>query len=342
MISRVAESCFWFHRYLERAECTARLLRVNRSFQLDVQLPEGERWQPVVVVAGEEERFPALFPEPSMNDPEVVQDYLTWDERSSVGIVSSMQGARENARTIREVISQDAWECMNSSWHWLRGGQGRKLYGRDRDAFYQRVKSLVAMIEGVCESTILHGEAVDFMRMGMLLERAGQTARLLDVKHHLLEPIEGESRRGPFESAHCMALLRSCSAEQAFLKRGSGVISGPAVASFLVLDEQFPRAIAYSLDRAWNFLQRIRDATDHRMGEHSAHLLGELVAHVNTTLVGDLWGDGLHRELTHIIDSAAEACEMIHEEYFDPSFEPPKSVSMQSRAYSEVPESVES
>jgi len=304
---------------------------VNRSYQLDVQLPEGERWAPVVVVAGEQERFPELFPHASMNDAEVVQDYLTWDERSKVSIMSSLLGARENARTIREVISQDAWESMNSTWHWLRGGPGRRLYGRDRDSFYQRIKATVAMIEGVCESTILHEQPFDFMRMGMLLERAAQTARLLDVKHHLLEPIEGESRRGPLESAHCMALLRSCSAEQAFLKRGSGVLTGPAVASFLVLDDRFPRSIAHALGRAWNFLQRIREATDHKMGEHSAHLLGELVAHVNTTLVGDLWGDGLHRELTHIIDCASETCEMIHEEYFDPSFEPPpKSVRLQS------------
>lgn len=332
MISRVAESCFWFHRYLERAECTARLLRVNRSYQLDVNLPEGERWKPVVVVTGEEQRFPELFPESSINDAEVVQDYLTWDERSAVGIVSSMLGARENARTIREVISQDAWECMNSQWHWLRGGQGRKLYGRDRDAFYQRIKAMVAMIEGVCESTILHEQAFDFMRMGMLLERAAQTARLLDVKHHLMEPIEGDSRRAPLESAHCMAILRSCSAEQAFLKRGSGVLTGPAVATFVVLDDKFPRSVAHALGRAWNCLQRIREATDHKMGEHSERLLGELVAHVSTTLVGDLWGDGLHRELTHIIDSAAEACIMIHEEYFDPSFEAPKSVQMQSLA----------
>ncbi len=323
MISRVAEACFWFHRHLERADSTARLLRVNRSFLLDVSLPEIERWWPVIVVSGEQRRFSELFPPEAANDAEGVQDYLVWDKRCEVGVRAAVYWARENARTIRDVIGRDAWEAMNAFWHWVHGGQGRRLYTQDRDGFYARVKQEVVLAEGTCEATIMHGEAFDFMRLGMLLERAAQTARIVDVKYHLLGPTEPQTGRAPVETAQWMALLRSCSAEEAFLKTSNGSPSGPEIAAFLVLEPGFPRAVRYSLERAWTFLQRIRERSRHGGGEESRRRLGELVAHVAKLRVTDLAGTGLHAEATHIIDTTAEVCASIHDEYFDPRFDAP-------------------
>ncbi|MEM9190523.1 MAG: alpha-E domain-containing protein [Myxococcota bacterium] len=320
MISRVAENCFWMQRYMERAESTARLLRVTRAFLLDVQLPELDRWQPLVVVTGERERFPVHFPEEKANDAEVVQRYLTWDERCPVSIRSSVYWARENARTIREVISIELWETINSLWHWVRGGQGRRLYAQDRDAFYRRIKETSALFQGVCQSTMLQEEPYDFMCLGLLLERASQTARMLDVKYHLLGPTTDARPETPMESAQWTALLRCCSGEHSYYRRHRTRLTGPKVATFLLADPSFPRSVAHCLDRSWGFLQRIEAATE-RSGLPSATLLSSLSRRVRETPPETIVARGLHAELTHIIDTTARVCEAVHGDYLDPVLE---------------------
>lgn len=331
MISRVAESCFWIQRYVERAEHTARLLRETRAFLLDVQVPELEQWQPVIVVSGERERFAAFAGDPQLDESERVQNYLVWNEDSPIAIERSVFWARENARTIREVISGEMWEALNGLWHWLKRGQGKRVYSQDRDAFYGRIKDSAALFQGVCHSTMLHEEPFDFMRLGMLLERASQTARVLDVKYHALgptvpaegdEPTRKESPESPLESAEWTTLLRCCSAEQSYFRRHqlrqfSGM-SGQEVAGFLLKEEAFPRSVFHCLSRAWNFLRRIETSTG-RVGLPSALALEPLVKRLESNSIDDILREGLHGELTHIIDTVAGVCDRIHTDYFDPS-----------------------
>ena len=318
MISRVAESCFWLQRNVERADSMARLLRATRAFLLDVNLPELDRWRSVIVVSGEQERFPALHGRAAADDGETVQRYLAWDERCPVGIAQATHWARENARTIREVISLEMWEAINAFWNWLRRGQGKRLYERDRDAFYQRVKDAWALFQGESQNTMLHEEPFDFMRLGLLLERANQTARMLDVKFHLLGPTRGDAPESTLESAQWVALLRSCSAEDSFRRHHQGGFAGPEVAAFLLLSESFPRAVRHSLQRASNFLERIATSTGRR--GPSADLLAELVASLEGQPIDVILERGLHEELTRVIDTAAAVGLAIHTEFFDPGF----------------------
>lgn len=325
MISRVAESCFWLTRHMERADNMARLLGVNRSFLLDTSLPQLERWMPVVVVSGEQQRFLELMPG-AEDDGEAVQDYLVWDERCPVGIRQSLYWARENARMIREVISLEMWESTNELWHWLKGGPGRRLYNRDRDAFYKRIKDAVAQFEGTAQHTMLHDEPFDFMRLGILLERANQTARIVDVKYHLLGPTQIDAPETPVEAAQWGALLRSCSAEESFWKRGDE-ISGPSVADFLMHEREFPRAIYYCLHRAFRYLQHLRAAIASGqekdgapIGERSVTQLGRLVESLENRSIDDVCANGLHQELTRIIDETASICVNLARDYLDPSF----------------------
>lgn len=319
MISRVAEACFWLHRYAERADNTARLLRVNHSFVLDVSLPELDRWNPVIVVSGEQQRFPELTRIELTADGEAIQDYSTWDERNPVSIVSSMYWARENARTIREVISREMWEAQNGHWHWLTGGEGKDLYHHDRDAFYRRVQDAVALFQGVCQSTLLHGEPFDFMQLGTLLERAGQTARILDVKYHTLGPTGSAGAETPLEAAHWLALLRSCSAIESFLKRSRREPHGSAIVEFLLWDEHFPRSILYCWDRSRRYLDRICRLC-RRTGLGSSAMLESLLDQLRTPARADLLAAGVHEELTRIIDATTELCTRIHHDFFAPSF----------------------
>lgn len=319
MISRVAESCFWLNRYMERVETLARILDVNLGFVLDVNLPAADRWRPLLVVTGEEPQFNRRFGAGGGDDGEAVQHYLTWDEESACSIYSSLRWARENARTIRETISLEMWEAINQLWLWLSGRAGRKLYDKDRHAFYLYVRNQGLLFHGICHNTVLHEEPFDFMRLGTALERAGQTARILDVKYHALGPTGGGPETSA-ETAQWLAILRSCSAIEPFFKRSGNVLSGGAVAAFLLMDDRFPRSVLHNLDRAENFLRRIRPLDRPQVGARSAALLESLLMHVQSLTVAQLVATkgGIHKALTEIVARTAAVCDQIHEELFDP------------------------
>ena len=316
LISRVAASCFWMSRYVERAENTARLAGVNRAFVLDVDLPVPEQWWPVVVAIGEQERIREHLPEAALLDGERVLEYLTWNEDNSVSIASSIHSARENARTIREVISLEMWETLNTFQHWLRGGKGRRLFREDPEEFFDRVRDHSSTFQGLAHNTMPHESAFDFMRMGMLIERAGWTARILDVKHHRLDLGAGEVDT-PVEAAHAIALLRSCSATDPFFRMRHGAPTGRRVVDFLLRAPNFPRSVTHCLDRAWNFLKRVRPDNG-LTGDRSAKLLAALVKDMQALGPDTVFERGLHGELTRIIDTTAAVCDAIHHDYFAP------------------------
>lgn len=335
MISRVAESCFWLHRYVERADNVARLLRVNRSFVLDVRLPEGARWRPVVVVSGEEERLVSLFGDDALDDGEQVQEYLTWNENNPGSIFSSIKWARENARTIRETISLEMWENLNVFWHWISGRQGHRLYKSDRDAFYLRIRDGAALFLGVSRQTVLHDEPFTFMQLGIMLERAGQTARIVDVKHHALAQGTQTGTETVLESAQSMALLRSCSAIEPFFKKNARTPAGRPVVAFLYGEKLFPRSIVHCLNQAGSLLEEIRHEAGEDMGAGSKALLTSLAESVRLNAASGTFPASLHDELTRVIDGTSEVCAAIHSEYFDPTFESAAvSTSVQSQEQS--------
>ena len=312
MISRVASCCFWLHRYLERAENVARLLRVNRSFTLDVQVDELEKHYPLIIVCGEQARFDARFPAGQRHDRDVVEDYLTWDEQNPVSIRSSIYWARENARTTREVVSLEMWESLNDLWNYLRYGVGRRQYKHDRDAFLKRIKDGCDLVLGQTESTLLEGEPLDFMRLGRFLERSSQTARMLDVKHHTLGP--SREVESPVETAQWSALLYSCGAAEAYHKRWPARPDGRSIAAFLLKEPALPRSVLGTLMRAHETLLRIRAQGHPGIGIDAERALASLVEHVRGAPIDA----SIHEELTRIIDETAAICVAIDEAYFDP------------------------
>lgn len=313
MISRVAESCFWLQRYLERADNTARLVSVNRAFVLDVDLGSAEQWWPVVVVVGEHKDIKAKLKAEQQADGEAIQEYLTWSERNPVSIVSSSHWARENARTIREVISLEMWETLNTFWHWLRGGPGRRLYREDAFAFYTRVREHAALFQGTCYNTMMQDQPFYFMQLGMLLERAGWTTRILDVKHHMIE----SEHVSPVGAAQLMALLRSCSATEPFFKTAHEAPTARRVVGFLLLSRNFPRSVFYCLRRTQELLSQLRPRNG-QTGEKSWLMLAALLDDLERLSIEDIFERGLHDELTRLIEAIAQICAAVHDDYFDP------------------------
>ncbi len=305
MISRVADHCFWFGRYVERAESTARMLAATASLALDAELPPAQVWRPVVVVSGEEDAFRTRVAEGSddhaaWGDGEIVQRFMAWDEDNGVSLARSITGARWNARSISEVVSLEAWETVNELHLWLTN-EADGVYANQREVFYQHVRRSTQLTLGLLRSTMLHDEPLDFVWLGVLLERVSQTARMLDVHHHAFTNLP--RRHEIIETALWLSLLRALSGSEAYMKRAAGRISSEAVARFLISEDAFPRSIAYCVHSAYDRLCAIRPPEQHELpGGMSLERLRVLDTWVAARRKESLTGSTVHELLTHVVD----------------------------------------
>ena len=312
MISRVADHCFWFGRYVERAESTARTLAASMSLALDAELPPAQVWRPVVVVSGEEARFLDRVAEgdeesAAWGDAEVVQRFMVWDEDNGVSMARSITGARWNASSIREVLSLEAWEAVNELHLWMRDTPAQAQYTHQRDAFYRHVRRASQLTLGLLRSTMLHDEPLDFVWLGVLLERVSQTARMLDVHHHAFTSLP--RRHELVETALWLSLLRALSGSEAYLKRAAGRISSEGVAGFLISEDAFPRSIAYCVHSAYDRLCAIRPPDRHELpGGATLERLRILDTWVAARQKEPLAGGAVHDLVTHVVDEVHEIC----------------------------------
>jgi uncharacterized alpha-E superfamily protein len=315
MISRVADHCFWFGRYIERAESTARMLAASVSLALDAELPPSQVWRPVLVVSGEESRFASRIAHgdddhAAWGDGEIVQRFMVWDEDSGVSLARSIQGMRWNARSIREVLSHEAWESVNELHLWMRDDLAPASFAQHRDAFYQHVRRATQLTLGLLRSTMLHDEPLDFVWLGVLLERVNQTARMLDVHHHAFTTVS--RRHEVVETALWLSLLRAVSGSEAYLKRAAGRISSEGVARFLVSEPAFPRSIAYCVHSAYSRLCDIRPPEARELpGGNALERLRVLDTWVGARATEPLIGSAVHDLLTHVVDEVHAICETV-------------------------------
>jgi uncharacterized alpha-E superfamily protein len=314
LISRVADHCFWFGRYLERAESTARVLSVTRNLALDAELSPRQCWRPLLIVDGEEPSFLKSHGPDAADDGELVQEYLTWARENASCIRHSVRAARENARSIREVVSLEAWEATNELYLWLASEEARDTYAEHRDGFYRRVRQSVQLALGLLRSTMLHDTPLDFIWLGVLLERVGQTARTLDVHHHALTRLE--SPHQVVETALWLSLLRACSGFEPFMKRYQGKVTGHQVAVFLILEPRFPRSVRYCVHSAYERLCEIRPPAEHELpGGRSQERLRVLDAWLAEKTPASLAGDATHDVLTHVVDEVHAICDEVGQEF---------------------------
>jgi uncharacterized alpha-E superfamily protein len=323
VISRVADHCYWFGRYLERTESTARVLSVTTSLALDAELTPDQCWLPVIIVSGEREQFAAR----GQGDPaqlgdtlgDTVSEYMTWDQDNMTSLTRSIGAARDNARSIREVVSLEAWEAINELYLWMlddrHDGGARAEYDRDRYGFYRHIRRMVQLCLGLLRSTMLHDKPLNFIWLGVMLERVGQTARVLDVHHHAFTHLP--SRQEVVETALWLSLLRACSGFEPFMKRNQGRVSAEAVAHFLVFEPDFPRSVRFCLDAAHRrFFEHIRPPDQRSLpGADTAARLGALASWLRARAHEPQPGD-LHALLTHVVDEAAAVGDDLGRELF--------------------------
>jgi uncharacterized alpha-E superfamily protein len=320
MISRVAEHCYWMSRYLERAENTARVLDVNQTLLLDLNVPVEQTWRPVLIING-------VYDMPGEPEAEAVQGYMTWESANRSSIAASLAAARENGRVIREVISAEMWERMNYYHLWMQGPAARALYDANRSEFYAQIRRINQLVHGIADATMAHGEAWEFFRLGKYLERACQTARILDVKYHILLPTPAHVGT-PVDQAHWGAILTSCSGYEPFHKqaRPVGADMAAAVADFLIFEPQFPRSVVCCLAECEEALHAIAGRPAGECGNEAERLLDELEGWLRGTDIAGVIAAGLHESLTRVVNSVHDIGAAIHRTYFDVKAQLPVSV----------------
>lgn len=288
MLSRVAESIYWMSRYIERAENVARVVDVNVLLELDLPDP-GEQWDPIVKVTGDHEDFLARYGAPTRAN---VVEFLAFDALNPNSVLSSVTQARENARSVREIISSEMWEEVNAFYLALRdpGARDRAVY--QTHDFFREVRRTSHLIEGTKNETMPHGEAWHFSRMGRFIERADQTSRILDVKYFLLLP-STEDVGKPIDDLQWSALLRSASAFEAY-RKAFGRVSASDVAAFLLFDREFPRSVYHCLSEAQESLGIASGASTRSASNDAQRALGMLVAELHYADAVEVIAAGLH------------------------------------------------
>lgn len=323
LISRVADHCFWFGRYLERAETSARALALTHTIALGAEAALRQSWLPVIIVAGEEERFATQIGFEYAEHGDAVQSYMTWHPDNPSSIHASVKWLRENARAIRDQISLETWVSINELHLWMLDPASRRTFEHDRYEFYRRVWQVTQQVHGLLSGTMLHDTPLDFILLGVYLERASQTARILDVHHHAntralaqAAGLQAQVQHAVADVAVWISFLRTLGAYESYMKRHRGHVSETGVTRFLVTEPDFPRSIAHSVYAAHERLARIRPP--HRggelPGERSAAHLGELREWVRRLDRSALEQD-VHGVLTRVVDEVHGICSEIGSEF---------------------------
>ncbi|TVQ17448.1 MAG: alpha-E domain-containing protein [Spirochaetaceae bacterium] len=294
MLSRVADAIYWMARYLERVADVARLIDVNLTLTLDLPDEPEPQWRAVVTTTGDIDAFTAVHPCPTAD---AVIDFLVFDQENPNSVYRGLRAARENARSVREIISSEVWEQINRFYLLVTNTR----YSAAIDApseFFEQVRISSHLIEGVIDGTMSHGEAWHFARLGRLLERGEQTARLLDTKYFLLLP-SPEYIGSTVDDIQWSAVLRSASAFEMYRKR-HGRVEPQRVVEFLLLDRYFPRATHHCVIQADESLHHVSGSpvgTFHNAAERE---LGRLRGEFAFSEASDIMSGGLHEYLDQL------------------------------------------
>ena len=313
MLSRVANSIYWMCRYIERAENVARFIDVTLNLQADdVENDEVSQWSPLIMTTGDQ----IIFEEKDLSyTKEDVLHFLTFDDEYPNSILSCLAMARENGRTIREIMSPEMWEHLNNFYLELINPHSQTMALEDPHRFYDIIKMRSHLFTGLMYSTMSHGEAWNFARMGMMLERADKTSRILDVKYFMLLR-QVDLINSPTDNIQWISVLRSTSAFEAYRKEMHQV-TPTNVADFLIFDKYFPRSIYHCVEKANASLQRIYGNLNRKNNTLAEKQLGRLLAKLEFADIEEVIDSGLHEFLDTLQKDLNKTDEQIGISFFN-------------------------
>jgi uncharacterized alpha-E superfamily protein len=302
-------------RYIERAESNARILDVNLQVTLDSEESNinsnAGAWEPILATLEDQSVFQKVYSEINADN---VCSFVTFAKENSNSIWSCVAGARENARTVREYISSEMWERINSLYLWLKNEQARHLAGSSGIDFYRQVVDYCHQFHGTTDQTLTHNEGWDFLQVGKFIERADNSSRILDLKYHILLP-SGERVGGNVDTVQWQAVLRSCSAFEAYRKVHIGQVTPWSVAEFIILHDQFPRSIRFCVDALDFALHRISGSNRGHFANEAERLSGRLRSELNYMTIGEVFRMGLHEWLDSTQGRLIEIGNAMHRQY---------------------------
>jgi uncharacterized alpha-E superfamily protein len=306
MLSRTADHLFWMARYMERAENTARMLDVNYQTSL---LPQSadmalQGWSGLLSISELTWGFSQKYQEVS---PPSVMDFMVRDETNPSSIVACLRAARENARAVRGALTTEVWETQNQTWLEFNRMLNDGAFERDPGTFFEWVKFRSHLSRGVTVGTMLQDEALYFLRIGTFLERADNTARLLDVK---FQALKGGDYFGPDASKdqqevdfyHWSAILRSVSGFEIYRKVYRNVIHPEKVAELLILRPDMPRSLAACMNEAMANLSLVAN----RQSNETLRRAGRLQSDLRFGRIDEILATGLHAYLTQFLDRVGD------------------------------------
>jgi uncharacterized alpha-E superfamily protein len=298
MLSRTADSLFWLARYMERAENVARLLDVGLRMASLSSSPETDasEWHSTIVAAGCEKTFYAKHETPNVAN---VVAHLVRDPDNPSSIISCLATVRHNARAVRTALTTDMWEGVNSTWIEARQLKDENFSMEGVRALLEWVKERSQRFGGAVSHTMLRSDAYWFVRLGTFVERADNTARILDVKYNVLLP-RTEPVGGMLDYYQWTSILRSVSALRAYHWVYRDRLQPWHVADLLILRREMPRSLVSCLGEIVDYLDRIGDVYGQRGEAH--RLAGEMHSQLRYSKIDRIFQGGLHEFLTEFID----------------------------------------
>ncbi|MBI3444524.1 MAG: alpha-E domain-containing protein [Magnetospirillum sp.] len=287
LLARNADSIIWLARYMERIENLARILGVAETFARD---RSGANWLPVVQINADGERF---FARHRIADAQTVPHFYILDPENPTSIISSVRAARENARSLRPLISIEMWRQINRMSSWMTGLSANAVSPGNLSALCTEIKEACQLHVGITEGTFYRDQAHYFYHLGKNLERADQTTRLLDIKYHTLLP-RPEDVGSPLDISHWNALLKAAAGYQASRRVLAGSITPKSVAAFLLFSDSFPRSVILCVRQMDWLLTQLRSRYNLRGGGEALELLDELRAVLSDRNIDDVINAGLH------------------------------------------------
>ncbi len=326
MLSRVADALYWMSRYVERAEDITRILTVNFHTLLDTKTEDEQAWRPIITITGNDELFRNNFSECNSR---TVSEFLLWHPANPNAVTTCITLARENARGVREQISSEMWEHLNRLYFLVKDIK-RELSARGPYEFFDKIRHGSQAFQGITNETMTHGEAYEFIQIGKHLERADKTVRIIDVKYAAVNLLS----EGPEASLQLIAMLRSCSAFEAFRKAHLSKLKAARVAEFLLINQQFPRAVAYCVQRALRSVTLMSDGAKNATRPY--RLLGKLCSELDYLDINDVLGPNMHPYLVELLNKLNQASDEITRTYFNtqvilPSEYPPRQQQSQQQ-----------
>lgn len=313
MLSRTASNLYWMSRYVERAENTARILDVAYRMSLLTKDPslQDQEWFAPLNITG------TLFPFSGRHDKvnaRQVLHFMALDPDNDASIYNCALQARENARAVRGSITSEMWEVINATWLEMKNMDEDRMHARGISNFFDWVKERSHLFRGVTFGTIRRDEAFHFHRLGTYVERADNTARILDVKYHVLLP-SVDDVGGAVDYYQWSAVLRSVSAFEAYRKVYRDVITPLRIAELLILREDLPRSLHFCLRDVYTILNLVRNS---QSGEASRQA-GEIYSQLQFGRISGIFAQGLHEYLTNFLNATGRLGEEINKSFFAPT-----------------------